>query len=636
MEADINTQISPGDAPPPTNIIARGIDRLTTLMGDLAGLALLSVAFIMAYETIMRRVFNNPTIWAYSISLFILVWFALLAAPLVMKDDRHISADFLISFFSDNVQCIIRIFGYIIALLFISALGYYGLEMCLEAFRRGRTSIELLRYPVWILFLIFPLTWALHFLQIPRKLIADIALLARKRLEGSNPLKDGMVLAVFIFLTALGLYLITVNTVLGLVILVLTLLFAGIPVAFSLGFTGLACLYLAFDGMRSLRVIPIITQDILHSYILLAIPLFVLGGIILYKSGVGEAIYDFASKWLSVLPGGLAVGTIGAATILSAMVGVTSAVAAAVGMIAIPSMISRGYPKGLSYGCVGGGAIGILFPPSAALIVYGFLTNSSVGRLFAAALVPALCVVAMFFIYVIFYCSLTGQYTKVSVTWTERFQSLFKVLPALLAPIIVLGGIYGGWFTPTEAAGVLTVYSLIIGFFYTRMNWEKFVGIIREGAIISTVVLIIIVGGKVLGQVVSHLRVPRIATEWLLSVDISMFAVVAGLFVIYIILGMFLDGVTITLLTVPVIYPMMPELGFDVIVFGVWLMILIELAHITPPVGLNLFMVKSVTNDRLWVISKGHFPFALLLLLAGIILYIYPELALWFPRLISG
>jgi len=616
--------------------LAHGIDRLITAVGELAGFALFGVALIMLYETIMRRVFSAPTVWAYTVSLFILMWFTLLAVPLAGKTNRHICADFLVSFFPKRVQLWMRVLGYVLALLFISALGFYGTRTMLDAYRIGRTSIELLRYPIWILFLIFPLTWALHLLQLPRNIGSDLKTLWKARHERHDRRKGTVVLAGFGALLAVALYLLAVRPMVGIVLVVLLLIFAGIPVAFSLGFSGIAAFFLVYDGVRSLRVVPLVAEEVLHNYILLAIPLFIMGGMVLYKCGVGEAIYDFAAKWLGWLPGGLAVGTIGAAAIMSAMVGVTSAVAAAVGMVAIPSLLERGYPKGLAYGSVGGGAIGILFPPSAALILYGFLTNTSVGRLFAAALLPALLVVLMFGVYVVIYSLIYLPNTRQQVGWNARFRSLARVLPGLAAPFLVLGGIYGGWFTPTEAAGVLVIFSIVIGFFYTGMNWRTFRNIIHESAITASVILMIILGGKVLGQFISHQRIPRIATEWLLGTDLSITLVIAGLFVLYIILGLFLDGVTITLLTVPVLYPMLSELGLNVIVFGVLLMVLIEMAHITPPVGLNLFMVKSVSNDTLWMIAKGHIPFALILLLAAVILYLVPQLALWFPAYLAG
>ncbi len=617
--------------------LGRGVDRLITAVGELAGFALFGVALIMMYETIMRRVFSAPTVWAYTVSLFILMWFVLLAVPLASRTNRHICADFLVSFFSQRAQLWFRVIGYVLALVFVSVLGYYGTRSMLEAHRIGRTSIELLRYPVWILLVAFPLTWGLHLLQLPRNIGSDLKTLWKTRRAAARERKKSAVaLGGFTVLLAVSLYLLAVRPMIGIVLVVLVLIFAGIPVAFSLGFSGIAAFFLVYGGMRSLRVVPVVAEEVLHNYVLLAIPLFIMGGMILYKCGVGEAIYDFAAKWLGWLPGGLAVGTIGAGAIMSAMVGVTSAVAAAVGMVAIPSLRERGYPKGLAYGSVGGGAIGILFPPSAALILYGFLTNTSVGHLFAAALIPALLVVLMFGVFVVIYSAIYLPKFTEPVSWEARLRSLVKVLPGLAAPVLVLGGIYGGWYTPTEAAGVLVIFSLIIGFFYNGMNWRTFRGIIHESAITSSVILMIILGGKVLGQFISHQRIPRIATEWLLGADISITLVIAGLFVLYIVLGLFLDGVTITLLTVPVIYPMLPELGLNVIVFGVLLMVLIEMAHITPPVGLNLFMVKSVSEDTLWTIAKGHIPFTLILLLAGILLYFFPQLALWFPAALAG
>jgi tripartite ATP-independent transporter DctM subunit len=293
--------------------------------------------------------------------------------------------------------------------------------------------------------------------------------------------------------------------------------------------------------------------------------------------------------------------------------------------------LSRGYTKEIAYGSVAGGALGVLIPPSAGLIVYGFLTDSSVGKLFAAAFIPAFIVVLLFSVYVVIYSLVTGKYEKRSFTWKERIVSTKKALPGLLAPVFVLGGIYSGIFTPTEAAGVLVVYSLIIALVYRRLNWKSFMVIIKESALLSSVVLMIMVGAMVLANLVTRLQVATILTEGIATAGISHWMILVTLVFLYIVLGMFLDGLSITLLTVPVIFPLMPVLGINVIVFGVALMMLLEAALLTPPVGLNLFMVKAITGDNLWPIVKGNFPFALLLLLGTILLLLFPDLALWLP-----
>ncbi|MCJ7595769.1 MAG: TRAP transporter large permease, partial [Desulfobacterales bacterium] len=363
--------------------------------------------------------------------------------------------------------------------------------------------------------------------------------------------------------------------------------------------------------------------------------MFIMGGVILYKCGVGERTYDLASKLTGSLPGGLAVGTVVACAIFSAMVGVSTAVAAAIGLTAIPMLISHGYTKELAYGSVAGGALGVLIPPSAGLIVYGFLTNSSVGTLFAAAFVPAFIVVAMFSIYVIIYCVVTGKYEKVSVSWKEKAVSFKNAILGLSAPFLILGGIYGGIFTPTEAAGILVTYSIVVAFIYKKMNWKTFISIIRESATLGAVIMMVMVGAMIFADVVGHLRVARVIAEWLTTSGVPTWIALCGIFMLYVILGMFVEGLSMTVLTIPVLYPLMPQLGLDVVVFGVVLMMFVEAALLTPPVGLNLFMVKAITGDSLWPIVVGNFPFALMLFLGVVLLLFFPKLALWLPGIMG-
>jgi C4-dicarboxylate transporter DctM subunit len=419
----------------------------------------------------------------------------------------------------------------------------------------------------------------------------------------------------------------------GIIFLLLSLMIGGLPVAFTLGSCGILGLFFHYQGFSILPMVPVIAESTLNNFVLLAIPLFIMGGVILNKSGAGDRIFGLASDWLGSLPGGLAVATVVACAILSAIIGISTAVAAAIGLTAIPALLSRGYAKELAYGSVAGGALGVLIPPSAGLIFYGYLTNSSVGRLFGAAFVPAAIIVGFFCIYCVVYCLATGKYEKPSVTWKGRIVSLKKASLGLSAPLVTLGGIYSGFFTPTEAAGVLVVYSMIISLIYKGMNWREFLDVLKESAQLGAVLMMIMVGGMILTNLTVRLQVATMITEWIATAQIPYFITVIAIFFLYLILGMFLDGVSVTVLTVPILFPLMPHLGIDVIVFGVILMIFSETALLTPPVGLNLFMIQAITGDHLWPIFKGNIPFAALLLLGAILLFIAPELALWLPKI---
>jgi tripartite ATP-independent transporter DctM subunit len=613
------------------------IEKISNYSIALSGTLMFIVALITTYEVILRRIFDSPTTWVFAVSLFIMVWFVLLSAPFGLKEGRQITVDFIVVNFSERTKGALSILTHLVSLIFIITIGYYGLRMCTEAYTKGITSMGLLLYPQWLLYLCFPVTMGLYGLQAIKILIEETNKIRSGKLIRKIGWKDDprFILPLFVSSIIIGILVMKISKAAGLIVLTLSLMLGGIPVFAALGCSGLAGLFFILGGFRSLPIVPVIIEETLHNFVLLAIPMFIMGGVILYKCGVGEKTYDFASKWLSGLPGGLGVGTVIACGLFSAMVGVSTAVAAAIGLVAIPSLIARGYTKELSYGCVAGGALGVLIPPSAGLIVYGFFTNSSVGTLFAAAFIPGFMIVTLFSIYVIFYCLISKKYEKVTVSWKERMLSLKGAIPGLLTPIFVLGGIYSGIFTPTEAAAVLVIYSMVVAFLYKKVSWGTFVDILRESATLGSMIMMIIVGAMVLANVIGHLRVARMLAEWLGTSGIPHWQVIGGLFILYIILGMFLDGLAITVLTIPVLYPLMPALGIDVIVFGVVLMMFVETALLTPPVGLNLFMVKAITGDTLWPIMKGNLPFAALLLIGAIILFLFPEIALWLPKILG-
>ena len=612
------------------------IDFLSLNFGTVAGLSLFFVSLFATYEVIMRRIFNSPTTWVFEVSLFILMWFVLLGASYSSREKRQIIADIFISRLPESSSLSFGITANIIVLVFTVIVGYYGSLTCLDAYQNNITSIGLLGYPKWVLYLIFPLSMGLLFLQVLRNTLVDIKLLSSKKKEtdasGTIPIKF---LCGFMVVIGVGIYFMYAVPFIGIIILVLCLLFGGVPVGVALGITGMIGLFINFGEFQSLTIVPIIIERTLYNFILLAVPLFIMGGVILAKCGIGERIYNMVSKWSGSLPGGLSMATIIACALVSAMIGVSTAVAGAIGLIAIPQLLANGYTKELSYGSVAGGALGVLIPPSAGLIVYGFLTNTSIASLFAAAFVPAAILVGLFVTYVFITSIFTGNYQRVSFTWEEKITATKNAFLGILAPGIVLGGIYTGIFTPTEAAAVFVVYSLITAIIYKQIDWKKFIDILKESALLGSSLMMIMIGAMILTNLVAHLRIPRLLTEWIVTSGFSHWGVIVCLLAMYIIMGMFLDGLAMTVLTIPVIYPLMPVLGLNVIVFGVVLMVFIEMALITPPVGLNLFMVQAITKDKLWTIAKGNLPFAAIMFLVAVVLLFYPGICLWLPKLLS-
>jgi len=606
----------------------------STGLNVLGGFSMLGVAIITVYEVVSRKVFGMPTGWVFTSSLFVMMWFALLASSQGIKERKHISVDIVLILLSERTKSYLEIASCICSIIFVSVITYFGTQMCINAYQKNMTSVDMLVYPLWLLYLVFPICGLVMIIQLIENTF--YAYKANRKLnesESENKYIPWIIIGIFLFFVIGSIFILRSNPAIALPVLVLSLLFAGVPVSFALGLSGTIGTLIIFQRIDSLHMVPVIIERTLHNFILLAIPMFIMGGVILFRCGVGERTYDLANKTVNKLPGGLAVGTILACAIFSAMVGVSTAVAAAIGLTAIPMLILRGYTKELAYGSVAGGALGVLIPPSAGMIVYGFLTNSSVGVLFAASFFPAFVVVGFFCIYAILYCVFTGKYEKVTVTWKERTISFKRAALGLSAPAVMLGGIYAGIFTPTEAAGILVIYSLLVGIIYKELSWRKLYDIVKESATYGSVIMMVMVGAMLFADVIAHLRIPRIIAEWIVGSGISPLSAKLGIALLFVVLGMFLDGLSITVLTIPVLFPLMVSLDLNVIVFGVILMMFIEMALLTPPVGMNLFMVKAITNDSLGPIIKGNLPFAIMLLIGAVLLLVFPGIATWLPKL---
>jgi C4-dicarboxylate transporter DctM subunit len=623
--------------------VIRLLDLVTNIYTSIAGLILCLITVIVFCDVILRKFFGSPTTWGFSVTILGMMWFVLLAMAHNIKEKDQITVTLLVSNLSEKTRTMLEIVTNILSLVFILVLGYYGFLYTLEAQRANITSTDLLSYPVWILRLAFPVGALLGFLQMLRIIVRDIVKLAHRQLPAKQSWIDNpyFIIPLFLILLVAGTVLLIKNPVAGTIILIFLVLFGGMPIAFGMGFIGVAGLFICYKGFVSLSLVPVHAEPMLTNFIMLAVPMFIFAGTILEKTKIGELIFDFSAKWVGFLPGGLAVATVMACAIFSAMTGVSMAVAATISLIAVEALSARGYPKELIYGSIGGGALGSFIPPSIGLVIYGYLTGTSVARLFLAASIPALIVVILYSLYVVLYSLRDPRMQKVreqsreQVSWKERFDSLKKTFPALLMPVIVLGGIYAGFFTPTEASSILVIYALILGVAYRKINLPKLVDMIKTSTLISSRMMIVAAGAIILTYFLTRLGVAQKLALSVVSLNAPNWAIFLALIVMYIILGMFFDGLSITIVTVPVLAPVLPSIGLDPHVFGVLLVMLVETAAITPPVGMNLFVIQSVSKDKLSIIAKGNLPFAIILILATLLVMFVPELALWLPGLLG-
>ena len=409
------------------------------------------------------------------------------------------------------------------------------------------------------------------------------------------------------------------------------LLLASLPVAFSLGSLGLGLLV---TGGFSPLMAPQAILSTLDGFILLAVPLFLLMSNILLYGGCGKDLYSAVQAWVGHWPGGLAIATIVSCGIFAAISGVSVATAATIGVVAIPEMIERGYNKKFVYGLLAaGGTLGILIPPSLPMIVYGFITEESVIALFLAGIGPGVFLIGLFILFSIIYAHFFGGYTpSAPASWQVRRQSMIKVAPTIGLAALILGGIYTGVFTPTEAAAVGFALALILTVGILRsLSFANFKKAVFEAMVTTAAILIIIAGAKIFGKAITLYRIPQeISMAIQLLIDSkAMFILVVC--IVLIAMGLVFETLSMVLIMVPVLLPAAMNMGIDPIWFGIFMVIMVECALITPPVGLNLYVIQSVSGAPLGDVAKGVLPFLALMLFTVFVMYIWPDLALYIP-----
>ncbi len=418
--------------------------------------------------------------------------------------------------------------------------------------------------------------------------------------------------------------------------LLILLLLCGLPVAFSLGFAGLAGMLFLAGGTASLTQLPIIAYKSLDDFVLTAVPLYVLMSQILLTGKIGGDLYEVAAKWFRHLPGGLGVATILACAVFAAISGSSVATAVTIGAVAIPEMLARGYDRKLVLGSVAaGGTLGILIPPSIPMILYGSVTGESVGELFMSGVVPGIVLTALFIAIIVLRSRRLPR--QEPAPWAERFAILRRSALGLFLPVLVVGGIYAGIFTPTEAAAVGTVYSLIITFLcYRTLTLRDLPLILKETVKTTTMIFAIIIGAMLFGFVLTVLQLPQHMTELVTAVESNRWFVLVAINLLLLLLGCFLETISIILITLPILYPVILKLGFDPIWFNVVLVINMELALITPPVGMNLFVIQGIAKDsNMAEITRGVYPFGLAMMAIIAVLALFPALALWLPQFLK-
>ena len=422
-------------------------------------------------------------------------------------------------------------------------------------------------------------------------------------------------------------------------ILLLVLIGISIPVGAALGVLGLL-----LDPLYSMlplsRAIGELSWGTSTEFLLVAIPLFIMLGEVLLRAGFAERMYGAMSLWLSWLPGGLMHANIGASTLFAATSGSSVATAATVGTVSIPQIKRYGYNEPLFLGSIAaGGTLGILIPPSINLVIYGVLTNSSVPQLYLAGIIPGFTLAALFMVIVLVACLIKPSWggQRITATWGERLVSLKHLLPPLGIFLMVVGSIYAGLATPTEAAALGVLGALVLAACSRRLTFSMLREAL-EGTMRSTaMIMLIVVAAAFLNFVMSATGITTAVTESITRLGLSPGWMLFVVVIFYVILGCFMETLSMMIVTIPVVAPVMTGLGFDPVWLGIVIVVLVETALITPPVGLNLFVVQSLRKSgSMNAVILGSQPFVIALFAMVALLAFFPDLAMWLPRVIGG
>lgn len=419
--------------------------------------------------------------------------------------------------------------------------------------------------------------------------------------------------------------------------LVLILFLTGIELAFVMTLVG----FVGFSYLRTwnagLNMLAKDFFDTFASYGFTVIPLFVLMGQISFNAGIAKRLYDASYKFIGHIPGGLAMATVAGATAFKAICGSSSATAATFAVVAVPEMDRYNYSRKLSTGIVATvGTLGVLLPPSVTLIVFGIITEQSIGKLFLAGLIPGLMIAAFFLIIIYVWCRIDPALGPKGdrSTWKERMATIPEVMWVVVIFLLVIGGLMKGFFTPTEAGSVGTFAVLVLSILKRDIDFKGYIKSVNESLQTAAMVLILIAGSSVLGHFLAVTRIPMIAADWIVGLPLPSWIIMIMITVVYLIGGSFIDDLAFMVLATPIFYPAIAKLGYDPIWFAIIIAITVMVGVVIPPVAINVFIVRAVTRAPFSEIYAGVYPFLLSLVFCAALLFIFPGLATWLPHLL--
>jgi len=602
------------------------------------------ISFMMLLTTVdvvLRYIFNSPLPGVYTLCEMLMVGAVFPAAAYVQQIRGHVRVDILIDRLKGSLRNTFEIATLLLAFVSFAIMFWQAGKLAWSAWVTGDHDMGLIEYPFWPPKTVMTIGIALLCLRFITDMKNHLAALRRE-----SPQWIFLLIVSFLPLLIFSVYLGSVTPgqfdpmMVGWIMLaaMVIVLFMGLPVAFGLLVVGIVGYWVLAGPLRTLTIVGVVPYDKTSSYTLSVVPLFILMGHLAYQAGFATSMYGTAQKWIGHLPGSMAQATVLGGAAFGAACGSGLASCATLGKICIPVMRRFGIDNKLALGSVAAvGGLAQMIPPSILMVIYAVITDQSVGKLLIAGIIPGLVAAACFMVLIYLRVKLNPRLAPqplTGVTWRERIFSLKDSWGIVMIAIIVMGGIYSGIFTPTEAGALGASGTLFLGLVTRRLKLGNFKEAIMESTRTTAMIFLIIAAAMVFGYFLGISRIPAHVSDFLIALQVPRLVVLVGVLVMYIIAGMFIDMLAFAFLTLPIIYPAMMALGYDPLWFGVITIFMFELALITPPFGLNLFILRGmVPGITMGDAIRGAFPFMLADLGILVIYVAFPQLATWLPSL---
>lgn len=613
---------------------------LSQRLNNVGTVLLVVMMLVTTIDVIGRYIFNSPLSGASEIAEFLQVIVVYFGIAYTATQKGHVAVDFLFTRLSQRGQRFLASFVSLVGAALFALIAWQSIAQSL-VFKMTTRSSPVLEIPVWPFVLVVAFGSGLISIVLFGDFIESLSTELHHRREFWSRTLGVVVVtllvsAVFVWLYSIPKVSPIVAGIFGMFLLVLLLL-TRMPVGFVMaivGFLGASYIRGFIPVLGQIGRLPYVTPA---NYDWTAISLFVLMGFLALHSGMGSDLYRVVYAWMGRLPGGLAIATIGGCAGFAAISGDSLSTAVTMGTVALPEMKAYKYSPKLATGCVAsGGTLGVLIPPSVVLIIYGMLTEQSIGRLFIAGILPGILVSGLFMLLIYVRCRLDAtlgpQGPKTSLR--EKLVALRATWRVIVLFGIVIGGIYFGVFTATEAGAIGAAGALLAGLTRKGLTWLNFVASLIGAGKIIAMTFIILIGAFILNLFLSLSRLPTEFANFVVGLNVSSVVILILIYVVYMVLGCLISGLALITLTVPIFYPTVIALGYDPIWFGIMIVLTNEMAVITPPVGINVYAIAGVAKDLpMEVIFRGIFPFFLMLVLALVILTIFPQIATFLPGL---